>query len=74
MATPLQEQLADKVEHLSPENQQRLLGFADALLAAQTNPAVATWMTLAAMFPPDDLADMERAINDRHERDDAHAE
>ena len=66
--TSTAQQIAEQIAQLTPENQTKVFEFARALVASQTEPPVAVWRRLAALFPPEDLAEIERIVNEEHER------
>lgn len=60
----LSEQIAEEAARLSPEDQQRALDFVRALETGQPETPADVWRRLAGLFSPEDLDEMERAIEE----------
>lgn len=67
IGSTLEQDILEEVHKLGPQQQQQVLAFA-RVLAAPSNASGKGLLRAAGTIPPDDLAMMERAIEEECER------
>ncbi len=72
MTTSLTQQLAEQFEQLSLENRQHVLDYIRQLLLVQQGVPASKLLRFAGLIPEQDLAEIERAIQQSHEQSETH--